>query len=299
MEEDVLKATNQAETILNAGKGLAAAQQLDILNTGREKHAVLVPDGCGIQELDAGVSRPNRKKGERVLFDPESFCRYVNKHKNEDETIILADEDAGLLQAILNDNGAEQPAWGDFTGLLRLGFSEQWKIWTEKNGESFDQASFADFIEDNRRDFQVGEFRNASGEPVQNVSTPELMKMIEDMQIFSEDNTVSKVDRRSGAVTVHYENKNLEKSELKLPEALYLAIPIYRGGDLWQVKARLRFRKQGPAITLHYLLDQVPELKRKAFREICDLVEKGKGEDADGKGFGGVGMKCLQGEIKI
>ena len=84
---------------------------------------------------------------------------------------------------------------------------------------------------------------------------------------------------------------------MSLPSAIYLTIPIYKGGDLFQVKARLRTRRQG-TIMFYFIIDQVDRLKEVAFEKICNRVKEGNPSVEVGR-FEGVGMEVLKGEVAI
>ena len=157
--------TGDIQAAIDAGKELAALQVVPGTEE-LEQRAIIFKHGFEYRSVDNALPRPLRKTGQRAFVDAKSFCSYVNKHKVEDETVIIADEDKAKIKAIFNDHGNE-PAWGDFSALFELGFSEEWKTWSKnaypKRDTFFSQSEFVDFIEDNRADLKVGIFPDADG----------------------------------------------------------------------------------------------------------------------------------------
>lgn len=298
-EEIIYK--NDIQAAIEAGENLAAAQ--NITRDAGERTIIILKSGYSIQYIDNKQLVPDRKKGTKKFVSAKSFCSYVNKHKDPDETVIIADEDQGNICAILNDHGATQPNWSDFNALLKLGFSEQWKTWYEKSRNaapgSFSQADFADFIEDNRADMKTGTFKNSAGEDVENLSPLELSALVTNLNITSEEKFSSKIDRITGEEKLLYENEETGKGEIVLPRQIFLAIPVYRGGDLFEVKVRLRRRTRGGIASFHYIIDQIPLLKEAAFEKICQRVTNGNAgsEENEAKRFKGTGIEVLKGKF--
>lgn len=298
-EEIIYK--NDIQAAIEAGKKLAAVQNIT-RDIGAETHFI-VKDGYSVQTLDNKMLAPNRKKGSKTFVSAKSFCSYVNKHKDSDETVIIADEDEGNICAILNDHGVSAAQWSDFKAKLKLGFSEQWKIWYEnahpRRTNAFSQAAFADFIEDNRADMKTGIFKDSAGEDVENLSPLELSALVINLNITSEEKFSSKIDRVTGEEKLFYENEETGKGEIVLPRQIFLAIPVYRGGDLFEVKVRLRRRIKGGTASFHYIIDQIPLLKEAAFEKICQRVTNGNAgsEENEAKRFKGTGIEVLKGKF--
>jgi len=296
LEKEIVNKSDIQSAII-AGKKLAALQ--NIHRDTQETTHILVENGFRLEEIDNDHDRPARKRGTRKFISAQSFCSYVNKHQMEDETIVIADEDQGIVQAVINDHGESLPAWGDFQAILELGFSEQWKAWFYKNKTPFTQSEFVDFIEDNRMDIKTGEFQDADGNEVENLSPLELGALLSNLNITSEENFSSKINPVTGRMTMSYMNEETGKGSIDIPAQIFLAIPIYRSGGLFQIKVRLRHRTQGGAIRFHFIIDQMALLKEAAFTQICQSIEKGNigSEENESKQFEGVGLDVLKGII--
>lgn len=298
-DKKILEKNGDIAAAIEAGTMLACVQ--NIKRDKGERTCVVVKDGYNIEKIDNNLSRPERKTGRKIFVSAKSFCNYVNKHKSSDETVIIADEDLGEIEAVINDHGKETPAWGDFRVLLKLGFSDQWKIWFENcnlcREKLFGQVEFADFIEDNRADLKVGTFQDNDGNEVENLSALELSALMTNLQVTSEEKFISKIDMVSGRMTMSYENEETGKGNVIIPKQIFLAIPVYRDGDLFQVKIRIRHRLQGGSARFFYIIDQIPLLKKTAFDKICKRITDGNaGSEEDEKNiFAGTGLEVLKG----
>ena len=293
---------NIIDSALLAGIKMAEIQEIP-REIDQEETSVLVPVGFEIHTLNNHMKRPLRKTGIRSFESTKSFCSYVNKHKSEDETIIVAHEDSGRIKAILNDDGATEPSWSDFGALLALGFSNQWLTWFKnsypKRESFFGQEEFANFIEDNRSDLKVGTFKDNDGKDVKNLSALELTAVITNLDITYEENITSKVNLSTGETTLHYENNEVGQGSFAIPKRLFLAIPIYKSGDLFQVDLRLRTKKSGSSLVFYFIIDQVDLLKEGAFDMICQRITDGNmgSEEKADKQFSGTGIEVLKGTL--
>lgn len=272
---------NIAETAFEQAKIVVPVQE--VFDDGDSK-TFAIPHGFETFVVDSNKERPSRKKGSKSFTSAKSFCSYVNKHKSEDETVIIADEKESKVKAIINDDGAENAAWSDFSALLKIEHSTQWKEWfsnshIERGHGLFEQSEFAEFVEKNRSDFICGKFE-VGGDEVENITPGELNAMIRDLKITVSEKISSRVDKQSGAVNFAYENEEDGKNEFKIPEQIYIVIPVYRSADLFRVKIRLMYRNNGGVVKFFYIIDKIDDLKTQAFDRICERIENGKHDGA-------------------
>ncbi len=297
---------NVVDSALEAGKKIAEIKIIP-REEKKESTSVLVPDGFKIQKINNELGRPVRKTGNREFISTESFNSYVRKHADEDETIIIADEDKGEVKAFFNDHGNHgegDPNWGDFTALLKLGFSKQFLIWAkntkERRSETFGQESFAEFLEENRSDFLCGDVEDKEGKKIENVSAQILSKMILDLQSTTEVVFKSKIDPVSGQRNYHYEDKETGGTErIAIPTQFVIAIPLYKSADRIQVTIKLFNRLQGQQPRFWYIIDELEYLKEKAFDMICKRVEHGDLDEETDESlrFKGTEIEVLKGKI--
>ena len=292
---------NNIQAAIEAGGKLASLQNIK-LDEGQEKTFVLIKNGFNIEEIDNSLPRPQRKTGSKKFTCVKSFCEYVNKHINPDETVVIADENKGGVLAIINDHGQNNAAWGDFCAQLELGFSDEWKVWFDNSNKQsvyFDQGGFADFISDNRADLLAGKFKDSDGKEIENISALELGALVNNLQISSEEKIIAKRNPVSGEVVMAYENQEVGKKEIKFPEKFFLTIPIYKNGDVFRVEILLRYRRNQGAMRFFYIIDQASRLKQSAFDKVCKRITKGNidTEENQDEQYAGVGLNVLKGVL--
>jgi len=286
---------NNIEAAIEAGKKIGEIKKIQ---EDGDSTFYLVHEDFKIQKVDNNNLQPDRKKGFTDFTSTASFCYYVNKHKINDQTVIVAD-DNGLVRSTFNDHGKE-PQWGDFGANLRLSFSRQWLKWNQASGNLFSQLEFSEFIEDNRPDFMCGKIVDGEGKEVENIRPLELSKMILDLQSTTEENFSSKIDPVSGRTNLSFSNEEVGKQVIKLPKQFVLALPVYKNGDLFQVSARLRTRIGGGTAKFGFILDQKDEIVEKAFDKICNRIKVGDQTNTKDpeKNFDGTNIEVLRGPVQ-
>ena len=284
----------------SAFEQMDALMEHEVLMDDGDNTHLLVSKGKHVHVVSNNKDRPTRKKGSKSFTSAKSFCHYVNKHKSEDETVIIADEDKSQVKAIINDNGVDNAAWSDFTAELKIKYSKQWIKWFENSNSArdryFDQSEFADFLEDNRADFMCGK---GEGEK-ENVTALELGSIITNLQQTSQEKFSSKTDPVTGKVKFSYENEEIGKGNVEIPKQFIIVIPVYRSGDLFKITIRLRHRITGGSAKFYYIIDEVESIKKKAFDMVCNRIENGFSEFEDSTGpddYKGTEIEVYQGII--
>ncbi len=291
---------NLVETAIEAGVSLG---EIKVIEEGKhEKTRIMVPKGLKLFELETQTG-PAIKSGAKTFADTKSFCEYTNKHKVEGETVILASENTGKIKVVFDDHGKETPRFGKFVAVLDLGFSSQFLVWLKGSynhaEKKHSQADFADFIEDNRTDLLVGTAKK-EGEEIKTITGLELTDMVNNLQLSSEVNLVSKRTPHNDEMQYSYEVKDSGvKQSFTLPRSIFLAIPIYKRGDLFQVELRLRSSGRGGEPRFWYLIDKLDDLKEKAFDMICKRIKKGNAgsESDEEKQFEGTEIEVWKGVV--
>lgn len=212
---------------------------------------------------------PHRKKGNVVLRDAASFVEYWKSFA--DESLAFADDTNARILAIFDYHfpGPERQArWKQHRATLQMTHSDEWKTWTGSSGKQMDQATFAEFIEDNAPD----------------IDKPDPATMMEIARDFRAKNdvTFSRSERlSSGQVRINYQENLSAKmgaGEVDVPESFSIRLPVYLGEDKVDMTARLRFRIAGGKLTLWYDLLRFKDVQRKAFERVLRSVEEQIGQ---------------------
>ncbi len=262
-------------------------QKMEVLNSLIEhdgfklpNNLVVTKESFNIKSFQDYFPNPRRATGKVHFRELASFNDYVNKHKIDYETTIKAYERENYVKCIFNDHSAK-PGWKDHTAVLNLEYSQEWKIWTSKEKEHIGQIEFADFIEDNRVDFQVGYEDTESG--FKNITPVELMAMVDNFKETRKKTVDSSVNRVNGeyVFSAKEEKEGGKVSEFKAPEKFVLAIPVLKGGHKISVHIRLRYAPKDGKVDFYYIIDQKDQLIENSFQAIRDRIEKGVSDSDD------------------
>jgi len=204
-----------------------------------------------------------------------SFTKYVAKVFSYDETdddaydaykprrnraLCIADEAARTIRLVFD---AQPNEWGTVYADLKLLGSPEAKRWLEASGKYLAQQDFAEFCELNLQTF----------------SSPDSATILEIAQTFQAKSTVdfsSAVRLSSGAIKLKRNEKIEatagERADIAIPEELTVAMPIFKFGKAYAVKARLRYRIVEGAVKLSVLLVDPEMAIEHAFAEVINEV---------------------------
>ena len=234
----------------------------------RQDYKVTTLEGC-IQNDRS--ERPVRIKQAVEVWDTDSFTEYFMRFRDSNSR-VFADISAATVMAILDyhesrlsaegiESDAAAPRWGSHRLTLLLKKSPEWLLWAndEKHGgnnrKTMDQDTFATFIEDNNPD----------------IVEPTAATMKEIASDLHETHEMVYAGTTKGAngsqkLTYTQENKStFGKSDASVPESFRVAIPVYVGGSMVSLVARLRWRVSGGKATFWYDLLRADAAERAAF----------------------------------
>lgn len=206
--------------------------------------------------------RPHRIKQAVEVWDAAGFVAYFLAFRDENSR-VLADVNAATVTAILdyheggNDSSDMEPMprWGSHELTLSLKKSPEWLLWMASNKKSMDQDAFATFIEDNAPD-------------INDPSAATMREIASDLHETHEMNYGSTATAANGSKKLIYTQDNKStfgKSDTTVPESFQVRIPVYIGGGLVQLVARLRWRVAGGKVSFWYDLLRADAAERAAF----------------------------------
>lgn len=244
-------------------------------------YAVRTPDGFKTIDLTkeevlkaAGWPR-SCPRSSFAFHSIESFTSYVqgvfampgpdDAHPSPysvDNALCIADEDALTIRLIFD---AQPKDWGTVYADLKLQHSPEAHRWLVSSGKYLAQQDFAEFCEINLESF----------------SSPDAATILEIAQTFQAKSTVdfsSAVRLSSGAIKLKREEQTTatagERAEIAIPEVLTLALPLFKYGKAYAVKARLRYRVVESAVKLSVLLVDPEMAFEHAFKEVVSDVQE-------------------------
>jgi uncharacterized protein YfdQ (DUF2303 family) len=252
-----------------------------------ECQVALVPKGkelVGVKHLlDAYRLKPERKKGSTTLLTLDAFCEFVARHKQAQSVVFCDDSDTSKpkLVAVFNASGrnvaetlisgadekgnatAERvvhtgaPDWEDHRAVYAFPVSDEWTKWTTGLPGSFNQAQFADFLEDRITDVvspsDAGlvalEFAESVGTSL--ASPTQLLKLSRKLAVNVESKCINAQNLSSGEVEFVFQEQHKDEAgqPFSIPGAFAIGIPVFRCGQGYRIPVRLRYRVSGGKVT--------------------------------------------------
>lgn len=227
---------------------------------------IVLPIGSALvqPDLSAWREQPTRKTGIYRPATVEAFADYVGHHLNDDTTVWVHPT-SGKVVAVIDDNGAGDPAWGEHRAELQLAKTEEWKYWVEKDKHMMSQVEFAEHIEGGLDDIAV----------------PDGADLLEIAQTFHMTKGVtfrSSTRLSTGQQQFQYDEESKASAgvsgQLTIPTNIVLAIAPFFGEKPSRVGARLRFRLSDGHLKLSYLLDRPDVIVRDALEVVAETLSE-------------------------
>lgn len=224
---------------------------------------VVVPDGFQLHDFESVMPSPRRLKGKRDLRDVKSFVALYNEFKTGSSKLYGTVTPPKFV-GILNDASAGNPGWADHRVEYSCPLSPEWVTWTTKNKTPMVQADFAQFIEDNLPDLLDG---------------ATMLEVSRTLEAKKKVNFASGIRLHDGQNQFTYEEQiegTAGKGQFKVPEVFELGIPVFEGGPLYKVTARLRYRiNDGGKLGLWYDLERPHKIIEDAVKAVWEAIAAG------------------------
>lgn len=241
-----------------------AAQAASLAGTvliGAGTPHVIVPDGYRLTDLGDTLEHPHRLKGSTTVRDVKTFALLINEFKAA-RTKVYGLMNPPKFTAVFNGNAMHLPGWGDHCVQYECPLSVEWKTWTQSNKKPMNQADFAQFIEDNLPDLLDG---------------ATLLEVSRTLQAKKKVNFASAIRLSDGQNQFTYEEEIQGtaggKGQFKVPEVFELGIPVFDGGPLYKVPARLRYRINEGSLALWYDLERPHKILEDAAKAVWAEIE--------------------------
>lgn len=212
--------------------------------------------------VEKANEHPNRKRGSVALGDIDSFMTYVGKQGIPGRTVIFADPDARTLTAVLNDHeedandAGQSPGWRDFRAVYVAALSREFDTWLKNNKQPKEQEDFAVFIEDN-----IADVVEPSGET--------LLAIALTLQAKTEANFNTSRRLDNGQVQITY-TENIDAragtGSIEIPREFAIGCRLFKNGEGYKIKARLKYRLGGGNVKFWYELDRPENVIEDAFK---------------------------------
>ncbi len=217
--------------------------------------------------IEGALPEPHRKSGTVVLSDIASFLEFVADQAKTESCYIYAHPDTRTLTAVLNDHGqgaANIPGWRDFRVSYTAELSREFAGWHKNDRKPMDQEEFAVFLEDN-----VADISEPSGETMLQVA---LTLQAKTEVAFSSHRRLD-----NGQVQLSYTetiDARAGAGDVMIPREFALGLRLFKNGDGYKVRARLKYRLGGGKVKFWYELDRVENAIEDAFAAYVDKARE-------------------------
>jgi uncharacterized protein YfdQ (DUF2303 family) len=228
---------------------LEAASQL-IDNVGNYHH-VIVPEGFAVKDLTDAIEKsspaPNRMRGSVTLKSLESLMDYCADMSAQTCGYIYADPDLRTITAVFNDVRDKICAWRDHRAFFKAEYTPEFQKWVGQDKKQFGQTEFAEFIEDNMADIT---------EP----AATAMLEMATTIQAKTDINFSSAKRLQNGQVQLGYtetiDARAGANGAMEIPKEFALGLRIFKNGEGYKLKARLKYRLNAGSVKFWYELDR-------------------------------------------
>jgi len=251
-------------TIQRIGELTVAAANIRSIG---DAHFLILPPEYEKHDITSAIEKampePHRKSGTVVMSDLNSFMQYVVDQATADDCYIYADPDTRTMVAVLNDHGQGHegmPAWRDFRVSYTAQLSREFSGWYKNDRKVMEQEEFAVFLEDNFADIS-----EPTGETMLQVALT--------LQAKTEVSFSSHRRLDNGQVQLSY-TENIDAragaGDIMIPREFSIGLRLFKNGDGYKVRARLKYRLGAGKVKFWYELDRVENAIEDAFKAYVD-----------------------------
>ncbi len=245
---------------------LAASSVQEI---GGTAHLVIPSDHKHIDltgAIERAAATPNRKTGTVHLSDIASFNVFVADQGETGKVYIYADPETRTLTAVLNDHvhDDDEAGWRDFRAIFKAELSREFSTWMGLNKKPMEQEDFAIHLEDN-----IADIVEPSGET--------LLQVALTLQAKTEVNFSSHKRLDNGQIQFAYSetiDARATGGSIEIPREFTIGLRLFKNGDGYKVRARLKYRLGGGKLKFWYELDRAENAIEDAFQAYIDQARE-------------------------
>jgi uncharacterized protein YfdQ (DUF2303 family) len=253
---------------------------------GNGHEAVAVPNGRTLESLkklaDEYLLKPERRRGVAQLESLQSFCAHVNRFNSDASAVFLhRDATAPVLRAVYDYHPAGPVStaadWCEHGAAFTLKPSQEWTAWmaAHTNDRGFTLPEFGVFLEERLADVYGGEASESIAQAITELQLKRALisDLVRASRSFAVNVSTEVKDVRvldTGEVSLTYDEKHRGggETQVSVPNACVIAIPVFAGTDAYQVLVRLSYRVSQQGVRWFVRLSR-PDLVRRA---ALDLV---------------------------
>ena len=279
----------EAEAVANIVQELHTPKVLEFAGDGIKGAGLVLPKGMTVQSvkpfLDENRETPERRKGTARLVTLAALIDHANRFKDKDSALFANPQGTPpMLQAVLDYHSPDGPRWGQHRGVYSFPVSEEWEAWqaAEKAG-LMEIGTFAELIEDRIGDVIAPASQTAKDFAEQHgcelASTQRLLELSRGLSVMIGAKVTDSRNLQTGEAHVTFQEEHTDASgaPIRVPGAFMIGIPVFRGGDRYQIPVRLRYRVRQGAIFWSVSLYRTDKAFELAFNEAADKAAEETG----------------------
>lgn len=255
---------------------LAQAIGKPIDHQGLAAPIALLPDGVGVHTLEHLLPNPTRTRQKLTVLDAESFIAYVNRFADAATAVFCNGPDGRTFLAVIDYHQPTAPAWRDHVATYRCPTSIEWGRWKENDRKRMDQATFAEFIEENVRD--ITQRANEANDP----SPADMLEISRTLEAKKNITFRQGIRLDNGQVQLTYneeiDGRAGEAGQLRIPEQFFIAVKPFLGGDAFCVPARFRYRILEGRLQMWFELVRPDKVLEEAYNAVRQKIQSAIGE---------------------
>ncbi len=234
-------------------------------------HMVL-PQGQRLEQIDLEhlLPNPRRTVATATLSDTASFTDYVRHHRTEANGATVwcgfnPQTYALSFVGVVDEHTPAAAGWRGHKATFTPALSAEWKAWLAQNGKPMSQVEFAEWIENHEEDFA-----EANGLP----TLLQLKTMATNFVARQEMRFKSAIRLQDGGARLEYINDADDQTvaDMKIFERFGIGIPVFWGGQPWQITARLKYSTAGGKLSFRYELIRPDRVHEAAAKELIETV---------------------------
>ena len=225
----------------------------------------VVPEGHKVVDLEKYMARPRVVRQTVYAETADAFIEYFAGMEIDSSMVFASILNTRLVGVVDYHSDASNALHGSHTVIYEAPHSEEWNTWTKANRQGMSQDVFAQFIEDNLPDIVAP-------------AGADMLEMAMSLEAKSSAQFISAVRLSDGSREFTYSEDvkgTAQKGKMSIPETFTLGIPVFRGGDRYEVMARFRYRIKDGNLVIWYDLHRHIQIRDDAFGEIVSKVDAG------------------------
>jgi len=233
----------------------------------------MAPDSCSAMALEHLRNAPISTRIDVSFNDEASFTDYVTRFGNPEATVVYASDDDRTMSvtAIIDHDAPGAPSWRRHRASWDCSTSRSWLAWTRFDGSYMSQVDFATFMHEHFEDVYA---------PEGNPEAPSPTHMLEVSKSLRAQRKVafsSATELKNGDVDFSFQQMTSAgagpKGRLAVPAEFWIAIPVMKGGQHYEMKAELRYKiSDDGALTIGYRLVKWDSTREDAFSHAFNRI---------------------------